>query len=63
MRIRQLFAVCLPALLLSDGNVYALAAGSGKLLWRFKTGGPVIGRPTVSGDIFTRFPRSSPPPV
>ncbi len=36
---------------LNNGDVVALSRRSGKELWRFTTGGPVLGNPVVEGNI------------
>jgi outer membrane protein assembly factor BamB len=33
-----------------DGNLYAFSTEDGKLMWKFQTGGPVMGSPSVAGD-------------
>ena len=33
-----------------DGNLYALDAENGRELWRFSTGGRIVGCPTTTGD-------------
>lgn len=33
-----------------DGNLYALSASDGTVIWTFATGGPIYGAPAVSGD-------------
>lgn len=34
-----------------DGDIVCIDLGSGSIVWRFATGGPVLGEPAVSGDM------------